>query len=111
QPEDLQKKLKEAGVRVLDTRTQADYAQDHIPGAVWVDVKSWQALGKKEGGFHDAKAWGGKVGQLGIGPDSPRVVYGSVLTETARGWWTLKYLGHAIVTILSVASHNSPQQP
>ena len=52
------------------------------------------------GGFHDAKAWGEKVGQPGIGPDSHVVVYGSVLTETARVWWTLKYLGHENVTIL-----------
>jgi 3-mercaptopyruvate sulfurtransferase SseA/precorrin-6B methylase 2 len=100
QPEELQKQLKQPGLRLLDTRTQADYAKDHIPGAVWVDVKSWQALGKKEGGFHDTKAWGEKVGQLGIGPDSHVVVYGRVLTDTARVWWTLKYLGHANVTIL-----------
>jgi thiosulfate/3-mercaptopyruvate sulfurtransferase len=78
----------------------AEYANDHIPGAVWVDGKSWQALGKKEGGFHAAKAWGEKVGRLGIGPDSHVVVYGSVLTETARVWWTLKYLGQENVTIL-----------
>jgi 3-mercaptopyruvate sulfurtransferase SseA/precorrin-6B methylase 2 len=100
QPEELQKQLKQPGLRLLDTRPQADYAKDHIPGAVWVDVKSWQALGKKEGGFHDAKGWGEKVGELGIGPESHVVVYGGVLTETARVWWTLKYHGHESVTIL-----------
>ncbi|MDE3196981.1 MAG: type II toxin-antitoxin system RelE/ParE family toxin, partial [Acidobacteriota bacterium] len=38
------------GLRILDTRPQADYANGHIRGAIRVDVKSWQSLGKKEGG-------------------------------------------------------------
>jgi thiosulfate/3-mercaptopyruvate sulfurtransferase len=66
-----------------------------------VNVKSWQDQGKKEGGFHDAKAWGEKVGELGITHDSHVVVYGSNLTDTARIWWTLKYLGHQNVAILN----------
>jgi thiosulfate/3-mercaptopyruvate sulfurtransferase len=100
QPEELQKKLKQPGLRILDTRPQPEYAKDHIPGAVRVDVKSWQLLGSKDGGFHDAKAWGKEVGQLAISPDSQVVVYGSNLPDTARIWWTLKYLGLQNVTIL-----------
>jgi len=101
EPGEHQKKLKEPDLRILDTRPQAEYAKGHVPGAVSVDVKSWQDLGKKEGGFHDAKAWGEKVGQLGISHDSKVIVYGSNLTETARVWWTLKYLGLQNVTILN----------
>lgn len=101
EPGELQKKLKEPGLRILDTRPQAEYAKGHVPGAVQVDLKAWQDLGKKEGGFRDAKAWGEKVGQLGIGHDSQVVVYGSNLTDTARIWWTLKYLGLQNVTILN----------
>jgi len=100
QPEELQKQLKQPGLRILDTRPQADYAKGHLPGAVRVDVKSWQQLGGKEGGFLDAKAWKKEVGQLGIGPASQVVVYGSSLPDTARIWWTLKYLGLLNVTIL-----------
>jgi thiosulfate/3-mercaptopyruvate sulfurtransferase len=100
QPEQLQKDLKRPGLRVLDTRPQADYARGHIPGAVRVDVKGWQDLGKKDGGFRDAEAWGRKVGELGLDHDSPVVVYGSALTDTARIWWTLKYLGLEHVAIL-----------
>jgi len=100
QPKELQQKLKQKELRILDARPRPEYAKGHIPGAVWVDVKSWQELGKKEGGFHYAKAWGEKVGQLGIGHDSQVVVYGSSLTDTARIWWTLKYLGLRNVTIL-----------
>jgi thiosulfate/3-mercaptopyruvate sulfurtransferase len=65
-----------------------------------VDVKGWQDLGRKDGGFRDARAWGEKVGRLGVGRDSRVVVYGSALPDTARVWWTLKYLGVEDVAIL-----------
>jgi thiosulfate/3-mercaptopyruvate sulfurtransferase len=101
EPGELQNKLRHQGLRVLDTRAQADYAKGHVPGAVRVDVKSWQQLGGKAGGFHDAKAWGQYVGRLGIGYDSQVVVYGSSLPDTARIWWTLKYLGLPDVAVLN----------
>jgi 3-mercaptopyruvate sulfurtransferase SseA/predicted methyltransferase len=100
QPEELEKRLRQGELRLVDTRAETDYARGHIPGAVRVDVKSWAELGKKDGGFHDARAWGEKVGQLGLRPDSQVVVYGSSLTDTARIWWTLKYLGLEKVAIL-----------
>ena len=100
EPYKLQEKLTQPGLRILDTRPQAEYAKGHIPGAVQVNVKSWQQLGSKEGGFHDAKAWGKEVDPLGISPDSQVVIYGSSLPDTARIWWTLKYLGLQNVTIL-----------
>jgi 3-mercaptopyruvate sulfurtransferase SseA len=99
-PEQLQKTLQEGGLRILDTRSQGEYAKSHIPGAVRIDGKRWQQLGQKEGGFHDAQAWGKEVGQLGITFDSAVVVYGSSLSDTARIWWTLKYLGLGNVSIL-----------
>jgi thiosulfate/3-mercaptopyruvate sulfurtransferase len=100
EPKALQRKLEQPGLRILDTRPHLEYGESHIPGAVWVSVKTWQELGKKEGGFHDVKTWGELVGQLGIGPSSQVIVYGSKLTDTARVWWTLKYLGIQNVIIL-----------
>jgi thiosulfate/3-mercaptopyruvate sulfurtransferase len=100
EPAQLQKELNKPGLSILDSRRQADYARSHIPGAVRVDVKSWQQLGSREGGFHDAKAWSKEVGRLGIGSDNPVVVYGSSLPDTARVWWTLKYLGLRNVAVL-----------
>jgi thiosulfate/3-mercaptopyruvate sulfurtransferase len=100
QPGELQKKLTETGLRVLDTRAEAEHAKGHVPGAIRVDMKSWQELMRKDGGLHDARAWGEKVGRLGIGLDSPVVVYGSSMPDTARIWWTLKYLGVRHVAIL-----------
>src|SRR5271166_5055518 len=91
EPAELQEKLKESGLRILDTRSKADYAKKHIPGAVWVDVKSWQQLASREGGLGDAKAWTGKIGQLGVGRVTPVVVYGSSLPDTCRVLWMLRY--------------------
>jgi thiosulfate/3-mercaptopyruvate sulfurtransferase len=100
EPAELQKKLNESGLRILDTRPPADYTRGHIPGAVWVDVNGWQLLARKEGGLHDAKAWGEKVGQLGVDQDKLVIVYGSSLPDTGRVWWTLKYLGLPNVAVL-----------
>jgi thiosulfate/3-mercaptopyruvate sulfurtransferase len=99
-PEQLQKKLEQPGLCILDSRARADYAKGHIPRALSVDVKGWQQVGRKEGGFHDARAWQDRVGRLGISADSDVVVYGSTLPDTARIWWTLKYLGLKRVSIL-----------
>src|SRR5438132_8032572 len=52
QPEELQKDLHQPQRRVLDTRALPQYVKAHIPGAVWVDVRRWQQLGGREGGFH-----------------------------------------------------------
>ena len=100
QPLDLERTLNGATIRILDTRPKDAYDKGHIPGALRVDVASWQELGKLEGGFRDSKAWGQKVSELGIGADTRVVVYGNSLTDTARIWWTLKYLGLENVTVL-----------
>jgi thiosulfate/3-mercaptopyruvate sulfurtransferase len=93
EPAELERQLNLRGLRILDTRPKRDYSKGHVPGAVYVDVATWQELGKTEGGFHNARAWGDKGGQLGIEHGSRVVVYGSRLPDTARIWWTLKYLG------------------
>lgn len=97
----LEQKLADSRLRVLDTRSQEEYERGHIPGALWVDVSAWQDLAKRQDGFRDAQAWGAIVSSLGIDHGSHAVVYGSRLSDTARVWWTLKYLGLADVTILN----------
>jgi thiosulfate/3-mercaptopyruvate sulfurtransferase len=100
EPEGLQKRLGEPGLRILDSRPRPDYQKSHIDSAVWVDVKAWQQLGGRDGGFHDPKAWSEQVGRLGIGKDTPVVIYGTSLPDAARVWWTLKYLGLPNVALL-----------
>ena len=93
EPDQLQKKLDDKDLRVLDVRPQDEYVKAHIPGAVRVDIGEWKSLALAERGLHDAKGWAEKVGSLGIGSGTHVVVYGSNITDTARIWWLFKYVG------------------
>lgn len=97
----LAERLGRPNWRIVDARSRAEYLESHIPGAVWVDVADWQDLGRQEGGFQNAAAWGQRVGRLGIGHKSTVVVYGSELPSVARVWWLLKYVGVSRVLILN----------
>jgi thiosulfate/3-mercaptopyruvate sulfurtransferase len=99
-PAELQGRLGQPQLRVLDTRAREQYLQGHVPGALHVDVRDWQQLALTDGGLHDAAAWAQRVGALGIADDCTIVVYGSSLSDSARVWWTLKYLGLRDVRLL-----------
>jgi thiosulfate/3-mercaptopyruvate sulfurtransferase len=76
---------------ILDTRRQAEYEQEHIPGARWVNHEEWS---KAFGDGRDADGWSQRIGALGIGPDSRVVVYDNQgLRDAARIWWILRYWG------------------
>ncbi|QEH38694.1 3-mercaptopyruvate sulfurtransferase [Aquisphaera giovannonii] len=90
----LQKRLGDAGLRILDARPKAEYEAGHIPGAVWVDGKAAQALAAKPGGLEDREAWQAWLAPLSIGPGTEVVVYdGKRQLDAARAWWLLRYLG------------------
>ena len=93
EPAQLQKKLNDSDLRILDVRSTAEYSKGHISGAVRVDVGSWKTLATADRGLHDAKGWAEKLASLGITSKSHVVVYGGRLTDAARIWWLLKYVG------------------
>lgn len=93
EPAQLQEKLNDPTLRILDVRSMEEYAKGHIPGAVQVDVGGWKTLATSDDGLHDAKGWAEKLGPLGITSKSHVVVYGGRLTDSARIWWLLKYVG------------------
>lgn len=97
----LQKQLNAENVRILDVRSEDEYAERHIPGAIRVDVGDWKSLANGDGGFRDVKGWSEKLGPLGLGKNMHVVVYGSKLSDTARVWWLLKYVGVKHVSILN----------
>jgi len=99
--EQLEKKLNNNNLRILDVRPQAEYDKAHIPGAVRVDVRDWRNLAVKDNGLHDASAWAEKVGALGITRDTVVVVYGRRVSNTARIWWLLEYVGMKNALILN----------
>jgi thiosulfate/3-mercaptopyruvate sulfurtransferase len=65
-----------------------------------VDVAAWKDLSTSEGGLHDVTSWSQQVGELGITSDLKVVVYGDRVTDAARIWWLLKYVGVKHVMIL-----------
>jgi thiosulfate/3-mercaptopyruvate sulfurtransferase len=111
----LQKKLNDKNIRILDVRSQNEYAKGHIPGALRVDVGDWKNLATADNGLHDAKSWAAKLAPLAITSKTHVVVYGGRLTDTARIWWLLKYLGVKNASLLngswdSWAKLNRPAQ-
>jgi thiosulfate/3-mercaptopyruvate sulfurtransferase len=97
----LQRKLDDKTLRVLDVRSQAEYAKGHIPGAVRVDVAEWKNLAVADNGLRDAKGWTTKVSLLGLEKEMQVAVYGSKLSDSARIWWLLKYVGVKDASILN----------
>ena len=90
---ELASAMKEPNLRILDARSQHEYAKGHLAGAMRVDVNDWKTLATADGGLRDSKGWSAKVGRLGISRHSQVVVYGDRLSDTARIWWLLKYVG------------------
>jgi thiosulfate/3-mercaptopyruvate sulfurtransferase len=97
----LRDKLGDKDLRVIDVRSQAEYDKGHVPGAVRVDVGQWKDLAVAEDGLRDEKGWAEKLGPLGLQKEMHVVVYGSKLSDTARIWWSLKYVGIKNASILN----------
>ena len=101
EPDQLQKKLNDKTLRVLDVRSQIEYAKAHIPGAVRVESGDWKNLAVAENGLHDAEGWAKRVGSLGVTSDTHVIVYGSKVSDSARIWWLLKYVGVKNASLLN----------
>jgi thiosulfate/3-mercaptopyruvate sulfurtransferase len=96
---------------VLDVRWELggppgweQYLQGHIPGAVFVDLDGALAGPRGKGGRHPlprADAFEAAMRAAGVSDRQPVVVYdaGSAMAA-ARGWWLLRYFGHAEVRVL-----------
>ncbi|HMB08887.1 MAG TPA: sulfurtransferase [Isosphaeraceae bacterium] len=92
--DELQGRLDDPNLRLLDARPRADYERAHIPGAVRVDAKAAEALASRPGGLTDRGAWQAWVAPLGIGPKTEVLIYdGDRQLDPARLWGLLRYLG------------------
>ncbi len=85
---------------VLDVRNADAYAVQHVPGARHVDVASWKQYFDTDGRLDNESFWAETLGALGIDGEQTIVVYGTPVTEAARVWWLLKYVGCADVRLL-----------
>ena len=84
---------------VLDARDQKQYAEGHVPGAVWVDAAAWaKALQGRQG----CRGLERRIGNLGIKADAKVVVYDNHwFNDAARIWWILRYWGVDDVRLLN----------
>lgn len=86
-------KLKEDNTRILDARSEKDFADNRVPGAVWVNHAQWSKAFAQDQGT-DTKGWSKRIGSLEITPDTLVVVYDDAMNkDAARVWWVLRYWG------------------
>jgi thiosulfate/3-mercaptopyruvate sulfurtransferase len=90
--EELQKRLADPKLRVVDSRPKADYDKGHVPGAVWIDGKTLQENSKPEA-IADASVWSQALAPLGLGAETEVYVIGGPRQDAARIWWLLGYAG------------------
>ena len=107
----LAQHIADPDLRVLDASyylaehgrdARAEYAADHIPGAVFFDLAAFADRKSDLPSMVPPTAVAtSKLGDLGIGPSTRVVVYDdSPLHSAARAWWLLRLFGVEQVAIL-----------
>ena len=97
----LQAHLKDADVVVLDSRTEADYAKGHLPGAVSINAWDYLVDSSSEGERAFQREIARIFGPAGVRPQDRVVIYDAKLgTRGARAYWMLRYAGHPWVRML-----------
>lgn len=97
--------------KILDVRWQLgrsdgaeQYAQGHIPGAIYVDLETELASPSGELGRHplpSSDQLSESIARWGITPESRIVIYDAVAgMSAARAWWLLRWAGFEDVRIL-----------
>ncbi len=94
----LASRLSDPSVRVVDARSDKDYARGHIPGAVHFNGFTFGGL-RTEAEMPEPEAFAHFVGALGIDERTPVVVYGAVSADSfpqMAGFiaWAFLYYGH-----------------
>ena len=105
-PQELQAKLSDPQVRVIDIRDPKSYAADHIPGAVNAPYGKWRGPATNPGELPPLPALTQLVQSLGLSPTVHAVVVSSGADATdfgasARVYWTLKVLGIKQLSVLN----------
>ncbi len=93
-------------VRVIDIRPPADYAKNHIPGALSAPYASWRGPAHSPGQLPELTELAKLVANLGLDETTHAVVVSTGETTTdfgaaARVYWTMKYLGLERLSVLN----------
>lgn len=105
-PQELQAKLADPNVRVIDIRDAKSYGQNHIPGAVSAPYGQWRGPVTNAGELPPLAKLTTLVQSLGLAPNIHAVVvsHGTDATDfgaSARVYWTLKTLGLKELSVLN----------
>lgn len=105
-PQELQTRLSDPQVRVIDIRDPKSYAANHIPGAVNAPYGQWRGPADNPGELPALPKLTTLVQSLGLTPTTHAVVVSSGADATdfgasARVYWTLKVLGLKELSILN----------
>ena len=101
-PEELQARLGDPGLCIVDARPTHDYAAGHIPGALHLDLFGISLNNTGEEAL-EAFMWtlSYLLGNRGIGSDKMIVFYETDSgVRAGRGFWICEYLGHGDVHVL-----------
>jgi thiosulfate/3-mercaptopyruvate sulfurtransferase len=83
------------GSFIVDVRDHASYLAGHVPGAVHLDIRVWEAAGKAaDTDFANADFWTARIGELGIDAATRVAVHDDgKQTDAARVWFILQLFG------------------
>ncbi len=106
----LAERLSAPDIRVVDASwhlpqagrdPRAEYAEAHIPGAVFFDLDQICDCDPLPHMLPDPVKFSSRMRKLGIGDGNRVVVYDSVgIYSAPRAWWMLRAMGHADVAVL-----------
>lgn len=105
-PKELESKLKDPNVRIIDIRDPKTYSQNHIPGSLNAPYGKWRGPKENPGELPSLVKLTELVQSLGLSPKNHIIVTSSGSDETdfgaaARVYWTLKVLGLENLSILN----------
>ncbi len=102
--EELAGRLGEAGLRIVDVRTEKEYAAGHIPGALHLGWQALDDLSANQRGLPITKAKAEELfSGLGIGEGTRVVAYDGPKNPfgAARLFYILEFFGHGKVQVLN----------
>lgn len=105
-PKELESKLKDSHIRIIDIRDPKTYAQNHIPGSLNAPYGKWRGPKENPGELPPLTKLTELVQSLGLSHKNHIIVTSSGSDETdfgaaARVYWTLKVLGLENLSILN----------
>lgn len=104
---DLESRLNEKNLLVVDMTTETNYQQAHIPGAVYLDYsKVVRHAPPVIGMLPDPEQFSQALSKAGISPETYIVVYDDEGGgKAARLMWTMEIIGHKRMSLLDGGIH------